>query len=223
MYDKERRGSMTDDLERLLRRRNENTSPIIVDEIEHKTPKRTVAEKSATIDDFITMLSKIVCRTMKDEKVEFRPDEGIRLQVDQAEPLDHPYIFFSILDSRTTLEIKPRVREVGLKGIDGQEKEKRRSGEVWGQLFNYSVQFDILAGDYSTVTRVMNTFEDIVFSYTAYFKRKGVKDIRFRERATDRNLDAYRQKCSVRSLRYEIEVEALFARLNANIEGVDLV
>lgn len=211
------------EFERLLRRRDADVDRNIVDRIDKQVPKRLVADKNASIDDFILMLSKIVSKVMKKQKVEFKPDEGIRLTADQAERLDHPYITFRILDSHPRLEQKPRVRETGLKGIDGQELEIRRHGDIWGQFFTYNIQFDIFAENYQLATEVMNCFKDVVFTYTAYFTRNGVKDIRFTRRLTDSNLDMYRQKCSVRSLQYCVEIEHLYTRLNTTIEGIDVV
>lgn len=212
-----------DEFERLLKNRDGDINHHVVDEIKQSQPERLVAERSASIDDFILMLSKIVCKVMKKQKVEFKPDEGIRLTADQAEALDHPFITFRILDSYPKLELKPRIRQFGLKGIDGQDKEKRRSGEIWGQVFSYTVQFDILAGSYQETTDIMNNFKDVIFTYTAHFKKNGVKDIRFARRLTDSNLDIYRQKSSVRSLQYNLEIEELYTRLNANIEGIDII
>ena len=211
------------ELERLLRRRDANLNHHVTSRIDETQPKRLVAEKSASLDDFIIMLSKIVSKVMKKQKIEFKPDEGVRLQVDQAEKITHPYIFFQVLDSHPRLEIKPRVRELGIKGIGGEEKEEQRTGDVWGQFFSCQIQFDILAPNYQEVTDAMNTFMDTVFSYTAFFKKNGVKDIRFTRRLTDKNLDTYRQKCSVRSLQYDIEIEKLFTDFYNNIEGIDII
>ena len=211
------------EFEQLLRRRDANPDYHVVERINKLPPERLVADKSASIDDFIIMLSKIICKVMKKQKVEFKPDEGARLTVDQAEKLDHPYIMFRILDSHPRLEIKPRVRETPLKGLDGQEKEFRRTGDIWGQFFTCEVQFDILATSYQEATETMDTFIDTVFTYTAHFKKNGVKDIRFSRRFTDSNLDIYRQKCSIRSIQYTIEIEKLFTRFYMDIEGINII
>lgn len=210
------------EFETLLRQRNSDDRQHIIERVDPEIPERLVADRNASIDDFIVMLSTIVSKVMKKQKVEFKPDEGIRLSADQAEELNHPYIMFRILDAQPKMEIKPRIREVGLKGLDNQQREVRRSGEIWGQMFGCVIQFDILAGGYKEATQVMNDFEDTIFTYTAYFKRNGVKDIRFTRRLTDSNLDMYRQKCSVRSLQYSVEIEKLFARFDTEIEGINV-
>lgn len=208
-----------DEFEYLLRKKDASDNTTIVDHVETPILARLTADKSASIDDFILMLSTIVTKVMKKQKVEFKPDEGIRLTADQAETLDHPYIFFKILDYEPAREIKPRIREVA--GLSqGGDKENMRTGEIWGQWATSIIQFDILAPGYEEAVAVMNKFEDTIFSYTAYFKRNGVKDIRFKRRLTDSNLDMYRQKCSVRSLQYSVDIEELFCRFNSEIEGV---
>ena len=189
----------------------------------HPKNERLVSEKSASIDDFITMLASLVAKKkeMKKLKVSLEPDEGIRLRVDQAEKLEHPYIFYRIISCshKQGWEIKPRLRQTGfIEKMDGNNKTTGRTGEVWGQIFDYIVQFDILASDYKTVTEVMNIFEDMLFTYAAHFMLEGVKGIRFSSRLTDSNLDAYRQKCSVRSLVYNIDIEKLTARYDLDIQ-----
>jgi hypothetical protein len=218
--------SDTEEFERLLRRRAEYGSPIVKDRSEYnpKTipPERLKADKNASLDDWFEMLSRLSGKVMKKMKVEFKPDEGARLSADQTENIDHPYITFIVVDSNPEMEIKPRIRQTGLIGIDGVKKDPRRVCDIFGQIFSCKVQFNIIARDYKEATKVMKAFEDMVFTYTAYFKRNGVKDIRFTRRLTDSNLDYYRQYCSVRSIQYCVEVEKLFTQFNANIEDVDV-
>lgn len=195
----------------------------IATSITRDNPDRLVADRSASIDDFIIMLSKLVSKALKKSEIEFLPDEGIRLQADQVERLEHPYIFFKIIRCQPQKELKPRIREDDItpRHFDDDEAE-RRPREIWGQLFTYLIQFDILASGYKEATKVMNDVEDLIFTYTAFFKRNGVKDIRFTRRETDSNLDMYRQKCSVRSIQYTIDIEKLFSRFDPEIGNIDV-
>ena len=193
----------------------------VVDSIPFHTPERLTSESNASIDDFILMLSKVCKKVMKKMNVELKPDEGARPKVDQAESIDHPYIFFTITNCQPVKELKPRIRQdaVDLASKD-EEEELLQPRDIWGQLLRYSIQFNIFAEGYNEVTEVMKIFEDIIFSYTAYFKRKGVKDIRFLRRITDSNFDLYRQKCSVRSLQYDVDIEKLFTRFETTIGDI---
>lgn len=213
-----------DDLERLLKMKQGELKVVDADYVpaffQHSSPDRLVAEKNASFDDFIEMLADIISKTMKKDNVEFKPDEGIRLRVDQSEDIDHPYIFFKLVSCDPMMEIKPRIREMGVKGMEGPNVKSSRTAEISGQWFHVRVQFDIFAKGYKEATKVMNIFEDVVYTYTAHFMRKGVKGIRFVRRLTDSNYDEYRQKCSVRSFQYDVDVEKLFSRFDTEIQGV---
>ena len=191
------------ELEFLLSEKEKNNFNILNKPSEKKS-ERLTSEKSATIDDFIVMLSTLVTKALKKQDVEFKPDEGVRLQADQVEELKHPYIFFKIVSCSPTMEITPRVREVGLRENltpPPNNKISQRFKDEYGQWFDYEVQFDILAPGYEQAQRTMIDLEDIIFTYTNHFMKNGVKKILFSGRFTDRNLDQYRHKCSVRSLR----------------------
>jgi hypothetical protein len=194
----------------------------ITEHVEHKTPDRLTSEGSADIDSFIEMLSRICTKVMKKMGVEFCPDEGARLKIDQIKSVDHPYILFKILDSSPVKELKPRIREEYVAKDTGNDKDEEFliPRDIWGQLFRYRIQFDIFADGYKQAVEVMKIFEDIVFSYIAYFKRQGVKDVRFLRRTTDSNLDIFRQKCSVRSLQYDVDIEKLFTRYETTIGDI---
>lgn len=212
----------TQDLEYLLREKEKVNFNILNEEPEKKK-ERLTSDKSATIDDFIVMLSTLVTKALKKQKVEFKPDEGIRLQVDQVEKLEHPYIFFKITSCSPTMEITPRVREVGLRESlpnSPNNKISQRFKDEYGQWFDYEVQFDILAPGYESAQKTMTDLEDIIFTYMNHFMKNGVKNIYFMGRYTDRNLDQYRQKCSVRSLKYNVKIDKVFNRYHTEIENI---
>ena len=68
----------------------------------------------------------------------------------------------------------------------------------------------------------MNTLEDTIFTYSGYFKSKGVAEIVFKRHFTDRNYDRYRQWLSVRSLQYDIEIEKLTTVFDTTIESISI-
>lgn len=212
--------NLSNDLAEFLRQKQALNNNIATSIVEQPT-ERLTSEASASIDDFIFMLSKVCKKVMKKMEVELVPDEGSRPMRDQKDVIDHPYIYFKILHSQPVMELKPRIRQDSVEmEISDEEEELLRPRDIWGQMLRYSIQFDIFAGGYTDVTEVMKIFEDVIFSYTAYFKRKGVKDIRFMRRITDSNLDMYRQKCSVRSLQYDVDIEKLFTRFETTIGDI---
>lgn len=194
----------------------------IVDNIDHTgSPGYLKANKSATLDDFITMLAMLVKKTMKKDGVEFVPDEGARIELDPKKTLDHPYILFDVVSRIPQTELKPRAREVIRERTDDQANA--RNGLVWGQRQKVIVQFNVIACDYVQANRVMNNLEELIFKYTAYFKKNGVAEILFQMQGTDRNLDYYRQSTSVRSLQYMIEIEKLFVQFDSDIEDATIL
>lgn len=164
------------------------------------------ANKSANFDDFIEMVNRIIKKVLGKYKVDFSPDEGARVKVPSTETLDNPHIQFTIVERVPRSDsIKPRPRdyfeETNPNGTKG------RKGIVYGQIFDYKIQFDILASDYKTANQVMILFEDAMFNYTAYIKKNGVNEIIFLKQFTDSNLDVYRNTVSVRSLQYRVSIE----------------
>lgn len=213
----------TEQFEQLLREDKDNTQRRF--ELQKasykKHPERAQADKSADLRDFIEMVAKVVSLAMKDLEVEFVPDEGRRIKIDPDAELDHPYIFYKVESREVKDEKKPRVREtITEKTHDGREA---REGKIFGQKFKCYVQFDIIAGEYSTADEVMYTFEDVLFRYTHYFKKNGVAELLFHKHHTDENHDVYRQYVSVRSIQYYVEVEKLITMFGSEIEDVEII
>lgn len=184
---------------------------------EKKEPHK--ADKSASLDDFIRMVGKIVSIALKDKNVEFIFDEGKRLTADPETKLDYPYITYKVIERVPKGEIKPREREsIILEETDA--KGDARQGRVYGQKFQCLVQFNIIASEYKLANEVMSTFEDLILSYTHYFKKNGVAELFFKKHLTDEDYDIYRQNVSIRNLRYYVEVEKLHVIFDSNIDGI---
>ena len=206
------------DLSYLLQQ-NRDHSVKIVDEIKNgQRPEPLKAEKSASLEDFIEMVGMLIRKTMKKQRVEFIPDEGARLSVDVTQKMDHPYITFDVISRVPSKELKPRVREVIRENIP--DKRNQRTGLVWGQRQDAVIQFNIFACDYIKANDVMKKLEDLIFMYTAFFKKNGVAEVLFRQQGTDQNLDYYRQGCSVRSLQYSLSIEKLMVQYDSDIESI---
>ena len=210
-----------DDLGSLLQNKQDNGNnlmPLSYNTNANQDIEAQKAQKSASLSDFMEMISMLVSKTMKKKGVVFKPDEGARLQVDQVNKVDNPYIFYEVIDRTPKKELKPREREEIIEVTD--DKNGRRQGIIYGQKFECTVQFNFLACDYTSVNTVMNDFEDLIFNYSAYFKKNGVAEILFKRHFTDKNLDIYRQTLSVRSLQYYVEIEKLFAAFETEIEAI---
>ena len=208
-----------DDFEILLQNRNDHAA--LNNNITRLVPQevpRYQSERSANISDFIKMVSTIITKATKERNVIFEPDEGARPRVDQSYQINKPHIFYKVVSRRPYGELKPREREEVLEKDDGTVVRK---GRVWGQRFECIIQFDIMAGDYVTANNIAETFEELMFNYTSYFKRNGVAEIIFDEHLTDRDYDMYRQEMSIRSLRYRVWLEKLHVAFDAGeLDGI---
>lgn len=175
--------------------------------------KFTRAEDHATFEDFIEMVNRMVTKSLARYNVEFSSDEGSRLKVQSTETLSNPHIQFSIKSRvpKSGMYAKPRAMESFTEGKNG------RRGVVYSQIFNYEIQFDILASDYVTANKVMNAFEDAMFNYTGYFKRNGISEILFFKQYTDSNMDSYRNTVSVRSLEYLVSIDRIRVTYDSDI------
>ncbi|WP_025115887.1 hypothetical protein [Lysinibacillus fusiformis] len=177
------------------------------------------ANKSANLYDFIQMIGKVVSKAMNEDQVEFVFDEGKRLSNDPNKKIDHPYITYKVLSRKTLMELKPRERESSISEVAQSDKDKRH-GRIYGQKFKSYIQFNIIASEYTQADRVMNVFEDLIFSYTHYFKMNGVAEILFEDHLTDKEYDVYRHFLSVRNLVYYVEIEKLHVMFDSDIEGI---
>lgn len=179
----------------------------------------TRAAKGATFNDFLEMVKKVVERTMKKENVTFYPDDSVNKVFVPEKEIDHPFIFYTLL-SRTprSKNIKPRFREdITDRNANGSIA---RLGSAYGQFFDCSVQFNIMASDYSIADKVMNIFEDAMQKYSGFFKKNGVSELFFEKQYTDNNLDIYRKKVSIRSLVYRVSIERIQLTFDTTISEI---
>ena len=215
------------DLEELLKRSYDNQQGIVAsnaeaEEIKERRIKASPplkANKSANLQDFIQMVSKIVSIALKHKNVEFVPDEGKRIIVDPNQEIAHPYITYKVISRTPKQERKPRERESLINEKTYKDGEGRQ-GRVYGQKFKCLIQFNIIASEYSEADEVMNIFEDLILSYAHYFKKNGVAEILFEKHFTDEIFDVYRQSVSVRNLQYYVEVEKLTVIFDSEIKDV---
>ena len=68
----------------------------------------------------------------------------------------------------------------------------------------------------------MNTFEELIYAYTHYFKKNGVAEVLFEKHLTDKNFDVFRQRMSVRNLQYYVEVEKLYTVFDSEFKEIQI-
>lgn len=181
------------------------------------TPLSTAA-KNATVEDFISMVTKLSNKALKSLNVEFYPDEGATI-ADPEKKLEKTAILYRVIERKPKNKLKMRHSE-NIEEIVDEKNNKKRLGQIWSQRQDCIIQFDIVASDYATANKVMNSFEDMIFQYSGYFKKNGVAEIYFKKYFTDTSIDRYRQYLSVRSIQYFVEIEKQTTIFNSTLEEI---
>lgn len=182
----------------------------------HKAQK---SEKNAGLFDLVKMVDKLIALTMKDEGVEFLPEEGKVMNLDAMKNFDHPYITFKVLSRKPKGELKSRVRE----HIYEEGEDTTRIGEVCGQKFKCQVQFSIIASNYESAEKIMDEFETLMLKYTGFFKRNGIAEILFEDQVTDKHYARVREILSVRNLVYYVEIEKLTVIFRDELKDIEVL
>ena len=190
---------------------------------------RLRAEQSISFDEFIELLVKLVEKALYEDQVKMSPDEGATIN-DRDRPINNPYIFFKIISGKTINSIKPRLMENTIRRAPGhpeyrpdnkypvKENIEEEGVEVYRHAFEYVLQFDIFASSYATANKVLKDFEELMYDYTGYVKSRGVNELLYDQRFTDESNVQYREKYSVRSVRYILRIDKIFVVTRKLIE-----
>lgn len=174
------------------------------------------ADKSASLADFIEMVSLIVEYALEDVDVDFIPDENKKNFTDPDVAFNKPVITYKVIHRKPKNELKPMPREEIIENCDGQE----RVGMVYGIRYDCQVQFNIFASEYKLANKVMDKFEELMISYAGYIKQNGVVDFFFTDQFTDSEYNTFRETMSVRNLEYYVEIEKLVVIFNEKVKDV---
>lgn len=176
------------------------------------------ADKSASLGDLIQMIDRLVTLTMPN--VDFIPEEGKVLSMDSMKDFNRPKITYKVKYRKPKMEIKPRVRE----SIEPDNKNgEDRLGQICGQKFECLIQFNIFTSVYKEAEEVMEKFEELIFSYTGFFKKNGVAELLFKEQITDDFYERLRETLSVRNLIYYVEIEKLTVIFKEKIKEIEFL
>lgn len=190
---------------------------------------RLRAEQSISFDEFIELLVRLVEKALYEDQVKMSPDEGATIN-DRDKPINNPYIFFKIISGKTINSIKPRLMENTIRRAPGhpeyrpdnkypvKENIEEEGVEVYRHAFEYVLQFDIFASSYATANKVLKDFEELMYDYTGYVKSRGVNELLYDQRLTDESNVQYREKYSVRSVRYILRIDKIFVVTRKLIE-----
>lgn len=110
------------------------------------------------------------------------------------------------------------MRETVVEKTNGDDS---RIGEINGQKFKSTIQFNILADDPNIADQIMNRFEEMISVYTGFIKRQGIAEIVFKKQINDTDYNILRQILSVRSIQYYVETERLTVIFKEKIKEIE--
>lgn len=118
-------------------------------------------------------------------------------------------------DSRK--ELKPRLRE--------STKDPLIPGktvEIYGQWFDYIIQFDSWSNSHRTTERLVNWTEQLLKLYTDYLRLKGITNMFFWRRTSDDLKTTWRQEIPVKGTQFYFRTEELEAVYQRDILKIDI-
>jgi len=114
-------------------------------------------------------------------------------------------------------ELKPRLRE--------STKDPFVPGytvEIYGQWFEYIVQFDAWAQDFRTTERLLSWVEQFLKLYSGYLRRNGIANMLFWKRTSEMQETAWRQQFPCKSTQFYFRTEELEAVYQRDILKIDI-
>ncbi len=180
---------------------------------------KIISKQISSYLDLIKTLKKAMYSYFGKDKVTFT---AAYPKTSSANSIKTPIIIYSILSKKPgsygrNSEIKPRHRET-LKDENGEIIE------VYAQMFDYSILFEIWESDGETADETLDRFQKFIFQYTGYFKKLGVAELIFNNidgKKSD-NSDMWRADLSCRKVIYDIRIEEITGIKVPSIENIHL-
>lgn len=157
---------------------------------------RLKADGCSNYDDFTTLLKSLVNITMP--KVTF-----MHAFTRGADPdlNKNPIITYHVISRKPAdKEIKPQVRETIITDTEHLT--------IYGQKFDYVIEFNVWADTNVEADEIMNNFEDIIITYKGDMMNSGIQKIFFLEQLED-DPENGKNKLLCRPLRYLVRFERI--------------
>lgn len=94
--------------------------------------------------------------------------------------------------------------------------------ELWGQIFDVYVEFQIFAKTQTEADEVMEEFEEFINLYKGTLKDRGVQDITFYAQGEDKASEIGRMQLAIRTLQYTVRLEKLTPKVLNDIQQIGL-
>lgn len=178
-------------------------------------PLNSRHEKNCNYDDFIALLENTLRNVLPN--IKFVPFEEKSIFLEPDRTVKNTFITHKVINRRPLKESKPVFRH---DVIEDAENGESRIGTLYAWRMFCVIQFDIFSGNYHDAQQTMSLFEDLMFDYLGFFKKNGLVECLFDEQIEDQTLNAFRDVCSIRSLRYNITIEKYKIDFESVLESV---
>ena len=102
-------------------------------------------------------------------------------------------------------EITPKIRELPFE----DPNQPNKTILIYGQKFDYIIEFSIWCATNESANKLMNEFEDTLIIYKGDLMRSGVQNILFNQQLEDNSESSSRVKLAHRTLLYQVRLEKL--------------
>jgi hypothetical protein len=145
-----------------------------------------------------------------------------------TESVNTPIISYKMIskepgDMKNAKEIKPRLRETitlaeeDMDGIEGNGLAGRAI-EVWGQMFDYDVEFSVYGHSDDEAAITADKFQQFMFKYTGYLKKLGVSEIIF----TRMKHDDTSTTMPCKKINYYMRIDEVVGIKAPGVENIDI-
>ena len=94
--------------------------------------------------------------------------------------------------------------------------------EIYGQIFDVYVEFQIFSTSQEEADELMAEFEEFLEMYKGHFKDRGVQEILFYAQDEDESIPLGRMQMAVRKLQYTVRLERLTPKVSNEIQHIEM-
>lgn len=158
--------------------------------------------QSATYNQFIKLMSKIIDITNEGRElpISFMSVSSYEKAKDIAVPI---ITYKTVHRSIFQKELRPRFRETV-----NDENNPSKTINVYGQKFDYLIEFKIMDSSDENAENTMSELEDLLLMYYGYFQSQGVSNIRFVEQGSDEQIQ-FKEQLYTKAIQYGVVLEKI--------------
>lgn len=178
------------------------------------------SRKISNINDLMKTIEKLLYSTWGKDKIQFF---AAYPKLNDPSTLSTPIITYKYSKVpgrlKNATEIKPRLREA-IKIEDTNLPINGEVLEIWGQIFDYTVEFEIWGQSGKEVEEITDKFQKFIFKYTGYLKKIGVNEIIFEKLTPSEIAKNWRTDLITRKIVYFIRIDEVTGAKVPTLENI---